>query len=76
MDWENRVPGPDRLHTGARTALDRLLNAAHTEPYEGRDVDWPSWRTFAAALGTPQLTMAGLRPDLWAMATPQARRPP
>ncbi|GAA2330391.1 hypothetical protein Scani_33990 [Streptomyces caniferus] len=80
VDWENRVPGPswislawraqdDRLHTGARTALDRLLNAAHTEPYEGGDVDvdWPSWRTFAAALGNPQLTMAGLRPDLWAI---------
>ncbi|WP_326615888.1 hypothetical protein OG863_01490 [Streptomyces decoyicus] len=80
VDWENRVPGPswislawraqdDRLHTGARTTLDRLLNAAHTEPYEGGDVDvdWPSWRTFAAALGTPQLTMAGLRPGLWAI---------
>lgn len=80
VDWENRVPGPswislawraqdDRLHTGARTTLDRLLNAPHTEPYEGGDVDVdrPSWRTFAAALGNPQLTMAGLRPDLWAI---------
>ncbi|WP_327222648.1 hypothetical protein OG301_38170 [Streptomyces platensis] len=49
MDWENRVPGPswislawraqdDQLHTGARTALDRLLNAAHTpqDAWEGR----------------------------------------
>ncbi|WP_328549168.1 hypothetical protein [Streptomyces platensis] len=48
VDWENRVPGPswislawraqdDRLHTGARTALDRLLNAAHTpqDAWEG-----------------------------------------
>ncbi|MFF7234454.1 hypothetical protein [Streptomyces sioyaensis] len=80
VDWENRVPGPswislawraqdDRLHTGARTTLNRLLNTAHTEPYEGGDVDvdWPSWRTFAAALGNPQLTMAELRPDLWAI---------
>ncbi|BDH14260.1 hypothetical protein [Streptomyces hygroscopicus] len=27
----------------------------------------PKRATFAAALGTPQLTMAGLRPDLWAI---------
>ncbi|PJN36576.1 protein-L-isoaspartate(D-aspartate) O-methyltransferase [Streptomyces sp. CB02959] len=78
VDWENRIPAPswislawraddDRLHTGARTALDRLLHAMHTEPYEGAEVDWPSWRTFAAFLGDPQLTMAGLRPDLWAI---------
>ncbi|SHN31024.1 methyltransferase domain-containing protein [Streptomyces yunnanensis] len=78
VDWENRVPDlswislswradDDRLHTGARTALDRLLHAAHTEPYKGAEVDWPSWRTFAAALSAPGLTMAGLRPDLWAI---------
>lgn len=78
VDWENRVPGPswislawraqdDRLHTGARTTLNRLLHAEYTEPYEGGEVDWPSWRTFVAALGNPQLTMAGLRPDLWAI---------
>ncbi|MFG2527027.1 hypothetical protein [Streptomyces sp. NPDC048516] len=78
VDWENRVPGPswislawraqdDRLHTGARTTLDRLLNTAHTEPYDVGEIDWPSWRTFVASLGDPQLTMAGLRPDLWAV---------
>ncbi|MFJ4550318.1 protein-L-isoaspartate O-methyltransferase [Streptomyces sp. NPDC088817] len=85
VDWENRVPGPswisiawreqdDHLHTGARTALARLLKDAHCEPYAGGEVDWPSWRTFAAALADPQLTMAGLRPDLWAIghSTPAA----
>lgn len=76
VDWENRVPAPswisiawrqqdDRLHTGARTALGQLLKDAHTEPYDGPEVDWPSWRTFSAALADPQLTMAGLTPDLW-----------
>lgn len=78
VDWENRVPGPswisiawreadDHWHTGARTALDRLLKDAHTEPYEGAEVDWHSWRTFAAAQAHPRLTSAGLRPDLWAI---------
>ncbi|MFB6963087.1 protein-L-isoaspartate O-methyltransferase [Streptomyces sp. NPDC056309] len=78
VDWENRVPGAswisiawreedDYLHTGARTALARLLKDGHTEPYEGGEIDWPSWRTFAAALADPQLTMAGLSADLWAI---------
>src|SRR5690606_8244791 len=78
VDWEMRVPAPswisiawrerdDRLHTGARTALGRLLKAAHTEPYAGPEVDWPAWRTFAAAQADPQLTMAGLSPGLWAI---------
>lgn len=78
VDWENRLPAPswisiawrerdDRLHTGARTALTLLLKDAHTEPYDGGELDWPSWRTFAAAQADPQLTMAGLTPDLWAI---------
>ncbi|MEU1791630.1 methyltransferase domain-containing protein [Streptomyces sparsogenes] len=78
VDWENRVPAPswisiawraedDQLHTGARIALEHLVNGAHTEPYAGAEVDWPSWRTFAGVLGDQQLTMAGLRPDLWAI---------
>ncbi|MFL4910621.1 protein-L-isoaspartate O-methyltransferase family protein [Streptomyces sp. MMS24-I2-30] len=78
VDWENRTPDPswisiawrerdDRLHTGARTALARLLKDAHTEPYDGAELDWPSWRTFAAAQADPQLTMAGLTPELWAI---------
>jgi protein-L-isoaspartate(D-aspartate) O-methyltransferase len=78
VDWENRTPAPswisiawrdadDHLHTGARTALARLLKNAHTEPYDGADLDWPSWRTYTAAQADPQLTMAGLTPDLWAI---------
>ncbi|MGW2328729.1 protein-L-isoaspartate O-methyltransferase family protein [Streptomyces sp. NPDC001700] len=78
VDWENRVPGPswislawrgkdDWRNDGARTTLDRLLKDAHTEPYEGPEVDWPSWRTFVAAIDNPYLTMAGLSPDLWAV---------
>ncbi|MFB7461328.1 protein-L-isoaspartate O-methyltransferase [Streptomyces sp. NPDC056188] len=77
VDWETRVPGAswvsiawrredDYLHTGARTVLARLLKDAHCEPY-GAEIDWPSWRTFAAALADPQLTMAGLSPDLWSI---------
>ncbi|CAM5675303.1 protein-L-isoaspartate(D-aspartate) O-methyltransferase [Streptomyces hirsutus] len=78
VDWENRVPSPswisiawrdadDHWNTGARTALTRLTKDAYTEPYEGGRLDWPSWRTFAAARADPQLTMAGLSPDLWAI---------
>ncbi|WP_043242345.1 protein-L-isoaspartate O-methyltransferase family protein [Streptomyces violaceusniger] len=74
VDWENRVPAPswisiawrdldDRLHTGARTALRQLLKDAHTEPYDGPDINWHSWRTYAACLADPQLTQAGLRPE-------------
>lgn len=77
VDWENRIPSPswislawrnedDQMRTGARTALDRLLKDAHTEPY-GQEIDWPSWRTFAASLADHRLTMAGLNPDLWAI---------
>ena len=74
VDWENRVPAPswistawrgsdDWLHTGARTALESLLKNAHTELYEGEPLDWASWRTYAAAIGDPHLTMAALAPD-------------
>ncbi|KAB7850141.1 protein-L-isoaspartate O-methyltransferase family protein [Streptomyces mobaraensis] len=78
VDWENRTPAPswisiawrerdDHLHTGARTALARLTTNAHSEPYAGAELDWPSWRTFAAHLADPQLTMAGLTPNQWAI---------
>jgi len=53
-------------HRG-RTALERLLKNAHTEPYAGAEIDLSSWRTFAATLGDHRLTMAGLSPDLWAI---------
>ncbi|MER7794502.1 protein-L-isoaspartate(D-aspartate) O-methyltransferase, partial [Streptomyces sp. NPDC097640] len=78
VDWENRIPAPswisivwraedDQLHTGARAVLEHLLNGVHTELYAGAEVNWPSWRTFAGTFGGQQLTMAGLRPDLWAI---------
>lgn len=78
VDWENRVPAPSWIsiawrdkdnwrNNGARTTLDRLLKEAHTEPYDGPELDWPSWRTFVAAKGNPYVTMAGLSPDLWAL---------
>ncbi|MFG2112821.1 protein-L-isoaspartate O-methyltransferase [Streptomyces sp. NPDC048718] len=85
VDWENRAPAPswisiawrqrdDHLHTGARTVLAHLTGDPCVEPYEEGDLDWPSWRTFAAAQADPQLTMAGLTPDLWAIghSTPTA----
>ncbi|MGW7641837.1 protein-L-isoaspartate O-methyltransferase family protein [Streptomyces decoyicus] len=78
VDWEYRLPGAswisitwraddDDHHTGARSALDLLLKEGHTEPYGAGELDWLSWRTFAAARGDQGLTMAGLRPDLWAI---------
>ncbi|MBV7674157.1 hypothetical protein STHAL_32435 [Streptomyces halstedii] len=78
VDWENRVPNPswisvawrgedDHLYTDARTALERLLKDARTEPYAGAEIGLPSWRTFAATRGDHRLTMAGLSPDLWAI---------
>ncbi|MFJ5157012.1 protein-L-isoaspartate O-methyltransferase [Streptomyces sp. NPDC088353] len=77
LDWETRVPGAawvsiawrqddDYLHTGARTVLARLLKDAHTEPY-GREIDWSSWRAFAASLADPHLTAAGLSAGMWAI---------
>ncbi|MGP3974332.1 hypothetical protein ACTWQF_09960 [Streptomyces sp. 8N114] len=57
----------DELGTGARTALDRLLKDAHTEPDEGGEIDWPSWRAYAAALDEPHLTMVSLTPGQWAL---------
>ncbi|MER6548487.1 hypothetical protein [Streptomyces sp. NPDC001250] len=44
-----------------------MLKDAHTEPYATGEVGWPPWRTFTAHLADPQLTMAGLRPDLLAI---------
>ncbi|AUA14114.1 hypothetical protein GTZ89_15320 [Streptomyces sp. SID8382] len=78
VDWENRVPAPSWIsvgwrdkdnwrNSGARATLDRLVKEAHIEPYDGPEVDWPSWRTFVAAKGNPYVTMAGLSPDLWAL---------
>lgn len=78
VDWEHRVPATswisiawreqdDWRHTGARTALDLLMNAKHREAYEGAPVDWHSWRTWAACAGDPQLTTASLADGLPAL---------
>ncbi|MFJ5926465.1 protein-L-isoaspartate O-methyltransferase [Kitasatospora sp. NPDC092948] len=78
VDWENRIPAPawisiawrehdDDLHTGARATLARLLTDAHTEPYDGAELDWPSWQTYVAAQNDPHLTVAGLNPDVLAI---------
>ncbi|MEU5426186.1 protein-L-isoaspartate(D-aspartate) O-methyltransferase [Streptomyces olivoreticuli] len=73
VDWEARVPSTswisvawreqdDWLHTGARTALDRLREPGHTEQYQGGELDWSSWRTWASTTGT-RLTMTELTLD-------------
>lgn len=78
VDWDDRTAVPswisvawrdedDWLHTGARNALHLLVKNAHTEQYTGPELNWPSWRTYAASLGSPQLTMAGLSPDVLAI---------
>ncbi|UCM89400.1 methyltransferase domain-containing protein [Streptomyces marincola] len=78
VDWENRLPAPswislarraedDWKHTAARAALDLLRVPGHTEAYRGAAVDWTSWRTFAAAIVGPHLTVAGLAPEALAL---------
>ncbi|WP_037848963.1 protein-L-isoaspartate O-methyltransferase family protein [Streptomyces sp. NRRL F-5053] len=78
IDWDYRTAAPswisiawrakdDWLHTGARTALDLLVKNSYTEQYTGPALDWSSWRTFAASLSSPQLTMARLSPDALAL---------
>ncbi|MFE7610813.1 protein-L-isoaspartate O-methyltransferase family protein [Streptomyces celluloflavus] len=78
VDWEYRVPTPawisiawrhldDRRGSGARAALDRLHRPGYQVQYLGEEVDWPSWRTWAAATEDRQLTTAGLTRDLWAI---------
>ncbi|MEU7906362.1 methyltransferase domain-containing protein [Actinoplanes sp. NPDC049118] len=51
----------DEKHTGARTALDLLLNPGHTETYSPMEADWRSWGAFTAALTDPHLSLASLR---------------
>lgn len=72
VDWSIRHPEPswigicwrdhdDRLHTGARTALDQILRPGHTETYPGQPLDWRSWSLHTAALADPHLSISGLR---------------
>ncbi|WP_206282695.1 hypothetical protein [Streptomyces barkulensis] len=51
------------MHTGARTALERLLKNAYTEPYQGGAIDWDSWRTYVAAVGGMHLTVTEIAVD-------------
>ena len=72
VDWSIRHPEPswigicwrdhdDRLHTGARTALDQILNPGHTETYPRQPLDWRSWSLHTAARADPHLSIAALR---------------
>lgn len=79
VDWENRTPSQswistalrgddDWTGTGARAALGLLRTPEHTERYAAEDdLDWASWRTFAAATGSHRLTMASLLPETLAL---------
>lgn len=71
VDWSTYHPAPswiaiawrhhdDRLRTGARTALDRLLHPGHTETYDPQPLDWRSWTTYTAIIGDPHLSNASL----------------
>ena len=51
----------DWLHTGARTALERLLHPGYTETYERATMDWRSWNAYTAVLDDPHLSVAALR---------------
>jgi protein-L-isoaspartate(D-aspartate) O-methyltransferase len=51
----------DWLHTGARAALDLLLNPGHTETYARDPLDWRSWNAYTAVLDDPHLSVAALR---------------
>lgn len=48
------------LRTGARTALDRLINPGHTETYELAPLDWRSFSACTALIGHPHLSLAAL----------------
>ncbi|GAA2531082.1 hypothetical protein Ahu01nite_094800 [Winogradskya humida] len=54
----------DWLRTGARTALNLLLNPGHTEVYEHAPIDWRSWNAYTAAQANPQLSTVSLHGDV------------
>lgn len=58
IGWRDR---DDARHTGARAALDQLLQPGHTETYRPVEEHWRSWYTWTAALGDPQLSLVSLR---------------
>jgi protein-L-isoaspartate(D-aspartate) O-methyltransferase len=72
VDWN--IPGPqpswiaigwrdrdDLQHTGARTALARLLEPGHHERYPHQPLDWRSLTAHLAAIGDPQLSVVARR---------------
>lgn len=67
LDWENRTTVPSWISVAWLERDDRLLKDAHSEPYDGGELEWPSWRAFAAAQADPQLPMAGVTSDLRAI---------
>ncbi|MEV5481853.1 MULTISPECIES: protein-L-isoaspartate O-methyltransferase family protein [Streptomyces] len=87
VDWENRAPAPswisiawrgddDPLHTGARTALGRLLNAAHTEPYDGRRSTGRPGAPSPQPSATTGLPWPGSAQTCGRSATPPPPQPP
>ncbi|AEV89118.1 protein-L-isoaspartate(D-aspartate) O-methyltransferase [Actinoplanes sp. SE50] len=71
VDYCDRQPDPswiaiswrteDPHNSGARAALDRLLNPGHTETYGDMEADWRSWSAHTAAPPDPGLSMVSLR---------------
>jgi protein-L-isoaspartate(D-aspartate) O-methyltransferase len=51
----------DLQHTGARTALARLLEPGHHERYPQLPLDWRSLTAYLAAVGDPRLTVVARR---------------
>ncbi|MET7951083.1 hypothetical protein [Micromonospora sp. NPDC005324] len=49
----------DPHHTGARAALDLLLDPRYTETYHGPPLDWQSWSAYSVA-GGPHRSLAAL----------------
>jgi protein-L-isoaspartate(D-aspartate) O-methyltransferase len=50
----------DPQRTGARTALNLLLNPGHTETYHRAPLDWLSWTAYSVIVGGPQRSIAAL----------------
>lgn len=50
----------DPQHTGARTALNLLLDPDHTETYHRAPLDWLSWTAYSVIVGGPQRSLTAL----------------
>ncbi|MET7949006.1 methyltransferase domain-containing protein [Micromonospora sp. NPDC005324] len=58
ISWRDR---DDQHHSGARTALNLLLNPGHTETYAHAPLDWLSWTAFSVIVGGHHRSIAALR---------------